>query len=84
MDPASVSFGLQQSLPSLSPKEMLKKARNAVRAMPLALTLGAMSAKMAAVLALYKAYPSDPARLERWSGLVSLLFGDPRDIRRGN
>ena len=84
MDPASVSFGLEQSLPSLSPKEMLKKARNAVRAMPLALTLGAMSAKMAAVLALYKAYPSDPARLERWSGLVSLLFGDPRDIRRGN
>ncbi len=65
--------GLQQVLPSLA--DLLPASSGALREPRLTARALRVVAKMAALAALYRAYPSEPSGLARWEAAVSRVAG---------
>jgi flavin-dependent dehydrogenase len=79
MDPVMARAAMAQELPRLDLRAAARKALALPRAPRLAVRMSGVLARMAAVLALYKRYPAEPARLPAWSRRVARVFGDPPD-----
>jgi menaquinone-9 beta-reductase len=81
LDAASATAGASQRLPELDLQIAKTKLAALGRAPRHALALASVGARMAAVVALYRAYPEAPDLLHRWSQAVARVVGDPvRDL----
>lgn len=80
MDPTLTRFGLAQQLPRPSLLSLPGKLIGIARQPGLGARLAGVSARMAAVRALYSRYPKDPAKLPMWSRRVAALFRDAPDV----
>jgi menaquinone-9 beta-reductase len=75
LDAASATAGASQRLPELDLQIARSKLTALGRAPKHALALAGVGARMAAVAALYRAYPDAPDLLHRWSQAVDRLVG---------
>ncbi len=79
MDHQGVAAGLEQRLPRMTlaaVPTVPRKAWGLLRRPAMAVRLARMGAGMARVLAAYRRYPADPARLQPWAQSVAGIFGD--------
>jgi flavin-dependent dehydrogenase len=83
LDPAPAADSLSQRLPRLRPAVLARLLRAAPRAPALALRMTRVLTRMAAVQALYRLYPQDPARQRAWSRRVAAVFGEAADELNG-
>jgi hypothetical protein len=79
LDPAPSADSLSQRFPRLAPAVLARILGAAPRAPALALRMSRVLARMAAVQALYRIRPRDPARLRAWSQSVAAVFGEAAD-----
>jgi len=77
LDAAASTAGAAQRWPSLDLANLSTKLGGFARAPKHALALAAVGARMAAVAALYRGYPTRAASRPRWSKAVARLFGEP-------
>lgn len=81
LDAETAAAGVAQRSPQLPLRRVPAKLRGMLQAPELARRVVQLAAKMAAVHALYAAYPSQPALLPAWSRAIAAVFGEPPDIR---
>jgi flavin-dependent dehydrogenase len=66
IDPVSATAAMQQRFPSLGLTSTIARLQGAAAVPRLAMRFGPMLARMAALLAFYRTYPSDERLLEAW------------------
>jgi menaquinone-9 beta-reductase len=76
LDAEASTAGAAQRWPTLNPASLPAKLEGLARAPKQALALAAVGARMAALAALYRAYPGPGASFEPWSRAVARVFGE--------
>ncbi len=79
MDAVTARAGLEQSFPPLPPSALPGRLRALARSPRLASRLGAVGARMGAVVAAYAAYPRRSEGRLRWARAVARLFDEAPD-----
>lgn len=78
MTQASTRAALEQRMPAIPrPSELLGYARGLLSEPRMAAKLARVAGRMLSAQELYKRYPQDPERLDRWSRWARRLFDEP-------